>query len=444
MAKQYRLPKEVESWITQLAGPLHARLAGRFLPLLLGALFAQGRRTVACWLRCGGLGSDFRAYYYFLGSLGCNSKWVAGCLWRIAAKVIPIGDKLVFALDDTPTKRYGRHVEGAGIHHNPTPGPAEQKFLYGHVWVTLSWVVQHPLWGAIGLPLWALLYVRQKNMPLLRTWYKLSFRTKLQMAAEMVEWLATRVSKLGKPIWLVTDGGYAKRTFLQAAKQRGITVVTRLRKDACLYDVPKPSATPKRGRPRIYGKARIDLAKRAAHPRGWQTEEFTLYGKKMTKRYKTFVATYKPAGGLIRVLIVKEDDGSWRAYFCTDLNASTAEILGAVADRSTIEQNFHDVKEVHGAGQQQVRNYWANIAAYHVCLWWYTLIELWAWHKPPHAICDRSARPWDDPTRRPSHADRRNALRRLCLENEFQQLEVAVPRARKIRHLFTRLLRMAG
>jgi hypothetical protein len=45
---------------------------------------------------------------------------------------------LVFAIDDTPTKRAGPMVEGAGIHHNPTPGPADQKFLYGHVWVTIS------------------------------------------------------------------------------------------------------------------------------------------------------------------------------------------------------------------------------------------------------------------------------------------------------------------
>ena len=89
----------------------------------------------------------------------------------------------------------------------------------------------------------------------------------------------------------------------------------------------------------------------------------------------------KLAGGLIRVVLVKELD-HWVAYFCTKADASVQEILEAVADRSAIEQNFHDLKEVHGAGQQQLRNYWANIAAYHVTLWWHTLIELWAWHKP--------------------------------------------------------------
>ncbi|MGA2031960.1 MAG: hypothetical protein ABSG68_06880, partial [Thermoguttaceae bacterium] len=45
--------------------------------------------------------------------------------------------QLTKAIDDSPTKRYGPKVEGADIHHNPTPGPADQKYLYGHIWVTL-------------------------------------------------------------------------------------------------------------------------------------------------------------------------------------------------------------------------------------------------------------------------------------------------------------------
>ena len=62
MAAQWRLPAELASWITQLSQVLHARLAWRLLPLLTGMLFAQGRRTVASWLRGGGLGDEFRRY----------------------------------------------------------------------------------------------------------------------------------------------------------------------------------------------------------------------------------------------------------------------------------------------------------------------------------------------------------------------------------------------
>ena len=53
------------------------------------------------------------------------------------------GGRLLLALDDTPTKRYGPEVQGAGIHHNPTPGPAGSKFLYGHSWVVLSRIARH-------------------------------------------------------------------------------------------------------------------------------------------------------------------------------------------------------------------------------------------------------------------------------------------------------------
>lgn len=60
-------------------------------------------------------------------------------------------------------------------------------------------------------------------------------------------------------------------------------------------------------------------------------------------------------GGFVRVVLVKEEHG-WYAFFCTDPNASVQEILEAFADRATIEQDFHDVKEVRGTGQQQVRN----------------------------------------------------------------------------------------
>lgn len=38
-------------------------------------------------------------------------------------------------------KRYEPKVQLAGAHHNPTPGPSDSEFLYGHVWVTNSWLL---------------------------------------------------------------------------------------------------------------------------------------------------------------------------------------------------------------------------------------------------------------------------------------------------------------
>lgn len=441
----WQLPSPVSLWVELLAEPLHLDVAWRLAPMLLGVLFGRGRRTVTSWLRAAGLQRDFQQYYYFLGSLGRKTRSLGSRLLHLIIERLGLPDRVLLALDDSPTKRYGPHVEGAGIHHNPTPGPADQTFLYGHVWVTLAWIAHHPLWGTIALPLWAMLYVRAKDVMKLDRCYRWKFRTKLELAAEMVEWVAWCLKRLSCRLWIVVDGAYAKRPFLQRVLAAGVIVVSRLRKDACLYTVPvaPKRGARRRGRPRKYGTGRIDLAKRAGQGRGWKHAELVLYGKAVTKTYKTFLATYPPVGRIIRVVLVKEENG-WVAFFCTDPSASVAEILGAVADRGALEQSFCGVKEVYGAGQQQVRNLWANIAAWHMNLWAYTLVELWAWNMPHGELCDRRGSPWDDAARRPSHADKRNALRRQMMGNAFSAVERAAALPRKIRGLIAALLRLAA
>jgi hypothetical protein len=57
----------------------------------------------------------------------------------------------------------------------------------------------------------------------------------------------------------------------------------------------------------------------------------TVYGQTVTKLYKTFLATYRPTGGVIRVVIVLEDH-DWYPFFSTDPNATPAQIIEAFAD----------------------------------------------------------------------------------------------------------------
>jgi DDE superfamily endonuclease len=440
-----KCPAEWLEWSEYLAAGLHGRCRWRLPILFFGILFATGRQTAASWLRAAGVSRDFQDYYYFISAVGRKVNILATRLLLLLLKRLPSGDHVLFAIDDTPTKRYGPKVQGAGIHHNPTPGPADAKFLYGHIWVTLAWVARHPLWGTIGLPLRAALYIRQKDISRLPEKLGWKFQTKLQQGAALAFWAWMIVADAGKRLWLVADGAYAKRPFLKPLRLLGVVVISRLRKDAALHDLPrkrKKGQRRGRGRPATYGKNRISLAKRAAARRGWRTIECVQYGKTVTKQYKTFPATYHPACGMIRVVIVQERDGC-EFFFSTDPEASVREILEAFPDRATIEQVFHDIKEVWGAGKQQLRHLWANFGAYHLNLWAHTLVELWAWNKSTTALCDRSASPWDDPTRRPSHADRRKALRRKILRAEFSAAASSRRLPRKIRDFIKQLLGLA-
>jgi hypothetical protein len=440
------LPALLSAWFGKLVTVLDRRSAPRLMLLLVGALFARGRRTVTSWFRAAGISDAFRPAYGALWATGRRADALAERL--LLAILAPLmrqlpGDRLLFAIDDTPTTRYGPCVQGAGVHHNPTPGPAGEKYVYGHIWVTLAWLARHPLWHTLALPLRALLYVRAKDVAKLAKDYPWTFRTKLELAAELVRWLTVWLGQTGKAVWLVVDGAYAKKPFLRPVLGRGLVVVSRLRKDAHLRSVPpRRRRRGQRGPLPRYGKAKIDLAKRAVHPGGWQSLTCLQYGRKVVKTIKTFVATWRPVGGPIRVVVVREADG-WLAFFCTESTASAVDILEAMADRGAIEQTFKDVKEVWGAGQQQVRNVYASVGAWALNLSLYSVVEAWAWARPEAELVDRSRSPWDHEERRPSHADKRKALQREILGNEIRAVIGQRAKRAEFRQLITHLLDLA-
>ncbi len=185
------------------------------------------------------------------------------------------------------------------------------------------------------------------------------------------------------------------------------------------------------------------MARRAGQDQGWSIGEFELYGEKVTKKYQSFPATWRPAKGVIRVVLVDEPKG-FRAYFCTDPDATAGQILEAVADRFSLEIAFRDLKEVVGAGQQQVRRWWANVGAFGVCLWTQTMTEAWAWTKSAEQIVDRSASPWDVGSRRPSHADKRKAWRHELLGEEIRAVLQAGTTEQEVRETAERLLNLAA
>ena len=109
-----------------------------------------------------------------------------------------------------------------------------------------------------------------------------------------------------------------------------------------------------------------------------------------------------------------------------------------------IEQLFKDVKEVWGAGQQQVRNVYASLGAFTVNLLLYSVVEVWAWARDEETLVDRSRCPWDAEERRPSHADKRKALQRLILREEIRAVAGGRAESEEFSDWATRLLDLAA
>src|SRR3954467_7881874 len=110
-----------------------------------------------------------------------------------------------------------------------------------------------------------------------------------------------------------------------------------------------------------------------------------------------------------------------------------------------IEIAFRDVKDVVGAGQQQVRFVRASVGAFHMCLWTFTMTEAWAWSRGEKELAGHpSASPWGDGARRPSHADKRRAWRRELLGNEIQAVLRLGASEQELQAVAERMLNLAA
>src|SRR5205809_1642208 len=181
------LPPFVSALFYALAHCLDRRLQGRFPQLLIGILFAKGRRTVTAWFRAAGIAEDFRQGYHAVHAAGRLADFLATQVLPVVRPLEP-SPRLAVGLDDTPTPRWRPCVQGAGIHRNPTPGPAGEKYVYGHNWVTLAALVRHPDEGARALPLRSALYVRAKDVTPELTAQGWQFATKLELAGQQLRW----------------------------------------------------------------------------------------------------------------------------------------------------------------------------------------------------------------------------------------------------------------
>ena len=425
---------------------LDARIAFRLPIVIAGMMLAGGRRTAAGWFRAAGVKDDWDRFYDLLASVGKDAaSLMLPLLILIFRRFDPgSGGYVTMGVDDSPTERFGQHVEGANIHHNPTPGPGDGDWLYGHNWVCLAMIVSHPVFGVLALPLLSRLYVRKVDIESLQARYDWTFRTKHELALELCREVMSALRALGSRarFVFVFDGAYAAKALVRPLLAEGATVVTRLRSDAKLFNVPVRQEG-QRGRPRKYGKHRISLKKRAGRRDGWQTISYACRGVMTECRYKTFVATSHVFGGSLRVVLVEHGNGNWAAYAGSDTSMRVETILKIVSDRWSIEEHFHDVKEIWGAGQQQVRNLYSNIGCWHLCGWLYAMVELECWDEGAEQLVDRSDRPWDNPDRRPSHADRRRRIAREMLRESFVSDLPPGAERRKIRNRFEQLLALA-
>ena len=341
---RYQPPMDWQEWVNWLAAGLHGRSRWRLSLILMGMLFAKGRRTVTTWLRAAGIHDDFADYYYFLQPLGRKSKPFAERLWTmLLLRMVP--GRVLLVVDDTPTQRVwaASARRGHSSQSHARSGRSEV-FVRAHLGDDLvgaapSAVANHRL--AAGRPAVCASQRYRQDSPEapLGVSHQAGAGSPTSVAAGE-NGSSVRQNRVGRrrrglcqaPLFETVVSGWRRSGQPLAERRRLVRSAT------------APAAARSWSAAAIRRQADF-AARRAAHPRGWQTVECFAYGKLVTKTFKTFLATYRPAGSVIRVVIVREDHGC-QFFFSTEPATTPREIIETFADRATIEQDFHDVKEV--------------------------------------------------------------------------------------------------
>ena len=209
--------------------------------LLTGAVLAPGKRTVTAILQIMGrsAASDFQTYHRVLNRAVWSPLTASRLLLRLFVAVFIPQGVVVFGLDDTIERRRGEQITAKGIYRDPVRSShAHMVKASGLRW--LACMVLTPLAWADRV--WALPFLTVL-CPSERFYAQRGRRhqTLLERAWQIIRlvrrWLP------GREVVFVADSSFAALELLdKVATLPRVSVITRLRLDAALYDPPPPRA----------------------------------------------------------------------------------------------------------------------------------------------------------------------------------------------------------
>jgi hypothetical protein len=320
-----------------------------FKVVLSGILIGGPKKTLTAGIRLNHLNSHFSNIHRFVSHYKWDLNQVIFSVFALINKFLHLSKHLVFALDDTLIPKYGKKIFGRGCHFDHASKPNMSRYIFGHNWVVLGLLYHWHLFSKwICFPLVSRLFIPESIIE-----DKSSFNSRISLAVDMVTQIQDH---LKQSFTLVADGLYAKKNLVRCCIEKGIVFISRLRNDAALYELVKPSKLKRRGRPRKYGKKLLLPKTVNDKPKGVHTIHLKLYGERHKITFKTRIAIWKPAAAPIKVFMVQLDDAKSFAYFfSTDLSLTVDRALTLVAARWSIETLFSDLKEHLGMKDWQVR-----------------------------------------------------------------------------------------
>ena len=199
-----------------------------------------------------------------------------------------------------------------------------------------------------------------------------------QALLQVARWLP------GRRVVAVADSSFSAIALLRDLAPH-LTVVTRLRLDACLCDPPPPRRPRTRGRPPVKGARLPSLAERLRSRRTpWRRASIDGWYGRRTRRLDIATGTalwHHPGMRVpIRWVLVRDPSGEKepQAFLCTDLAADPVDILRWFVRRWRTETTFEEARRHLGVETQRQWSDLAILRTTPTLLALFSLVTLWA------------------------------------------------------------------
>jgi hypothetical protein len=384
---------------------------------LAAGLCGQVRRRTVCGMLAGaGLGWCWphdRAHYFFARAAWDLDELGVAVARLVVALLVPAGEPVLVAVDDSVFRRSGRKVWGAAWQHDGS-SPAKNKLSFGTCFVTAGIVVALPFCARpVCLPVLARLHVPGKGRQGRKARRQAAAASTVTTAAALVALLAGAFP--GRAVHVVADAhchGPALRHL-----PPGVTWTTRLPKNAVLYQ-PAPPRVRKPGRPPRKGPRLGTWAQMAASA-SWQRAAVHVYGRDTAEDLAEVTCLWYGCLDVIPVrVILARDTATTLALVTTDLATPAAVLVERYAARWSIEQAFTDARNVLGAGEARTRARRAVQRTVPFALLIHTLVIIWYarhGHDRSGIAARRAAEPWYTSKTEPAFEDMLIKLRRVMI-----------------------------
>lgn len=361
------LPNEIIEVLAPFAQVFSYRIWDMVQVLTIGAILTPGKRTVTAVLRTMGLQDDaqFQNYHRVLNRAKWSGLAVSKILFGLLVAAFSVsGVPLVIGADDTIERRKGGKINEKGVFRDPVRSSHKYTVhVFGLRWMSMMLLVAVPWSSRVwALPFLTVLASSDKTNAANGKRHKTTIDWIMQMIRAVRRWQPLR------KIVLVTDGGLcAVKLGLRCCRLANpVTWVSRLRLDAALYDWPTPQADHKSGPKPKKGSRQPSLEQRLTDPKTlWQTITIAWYGGKLkTLEIASGINLWHTSGFdplPIRWVLVRDPDGKLKptAFLCTDLQATSEQILNWFVMRWGLELTFQESRTHLGLETQRQ---WSDLA----------------------------------------------------------------------------------